>query len=219
MAVGVRGLSFAYPRKGRSPASDVLSDVSLEIEQGQWVALRGANGSGKSTLLKLLAGLLTPSSGTIEVFGERGHPGSVRARIAVLLQFTALDPILTVRENLRVHAATFGVAEDRIEAWASRMGVAERLMDRASTLSGGLARRADLARALSTSPDLLLLDEPTSPLDDGSRAAFLDDLRGLRDSRGLTVIMATHREDESSLADREILLEDGRVVRDEDQGS
>ncbi|MBA4039218.1 MAG: ABC transporter ATP-binding protein [Planctomyces sp.] len=147
--------------------------------------------------------------------------GQLRARLGVAFQSPALDPLLSIRENLRAAAAVHGVprarARQSIEATAALLGILDRLDDRVGTLSGGLARRADLARALLPGPDLLLLDEPTAGLDLAARAQFMDALAAIaRPPSGpaRTIVMTTHDMDEAHRADRVLLIHRGRVVAD-----
>ena len=137
--------------------------------------------------------------------------------MGIIFQSTALDALLTVHENLALSAAAYGVskAQGRIRDVATSLGIADRLDDRVGTLSGGLARRADLARALLHRPRLLLLDEPTTGLDLESRLRFLDTLTALHHRDGLSIVYATHHMDEAEHADRVIMLSRGSVVADD----
>lgn len=234
LAIEATSLTRVYPgrrehrgRRGRAtsatvPARRALDGVTLRVPQGQFVALLGPNGSGKSTLLRILATLDAPSSGEIVLLGERS-PAKARRALGVVFQHEALDPLLTVRENLRVQAALFGLrgadAAQAIEAAAGSLGVADRLDDRVGTLSGGLRRRADLARALLSNPRLLLLDEPTSGLDFAARASFLDTLDALRRERSMTVVLCTHLMDEAERTERVVMLREGSIVADDAPGA
>ena len=209
-------------RRAYASGTVALDGVTLDVEPGRRLALLGPNGSGKSTLLRTLAGLERTDAGMVRVLGDTGPEfrRPTRAAIAYLPQRPALDPLLTVRENLALHAALLGVARAdraaRIARSAERCGVADRLGDRAGTLSDGLARRADLARALLGEPRLLLLDEPTAGLDPTARAAVLALLAGVRTPAGdrPAVVVSTHLTDEADDADRAVLLHAGRVVAD-----
>lgn len=220
------GLRQVYRTKsGRERVRRVALDgVSLEINRGQRVALVGANGSGKSTLLRLLARIEQPQSGTVEYLDEQGRAIDRRAgaqRTGVVFQSPGLDRLLTVRENLLAQAALYGVASasERVRQCAERVGIADRLNDRVGALSGGLARRADLARALVSRPSLLLLDEPLAGLDSSSREVFLGLLRDLSAADPeFTLIMSSHAPDEIRVADRVIVLDRGLVVEAGDPG-
>jgi len=201
------GAERSYP--GKPEPRRALAGVTLRIEPGEFVALLGPNGAGKSTLLRLLAGLDRPDSGEVHA--------PPRARLGVVFQKPALDPLLSVRENLELQAALFGLDRrgSRAEHAARELTLSDRLNDRVGSLSGGLARRADLARALLTDPDLLLLDEPTTGLDHEARASFLEAIDARRGrSPNLTVILSTHLMDEAARADRVVLMNEGRVVAD-----
>jgi len=196
----------------------VLRQLNLGVERGEFVALLGPNGSGKSTLFRLLATLDRPDTGVLKVAGFDTNEDAERVRglIGVVFQKPGLDPLLTVRENLVLQGELCGVSRDEATARAStlgfEMGFADRLGDRVKTLSGGLARRVDLARALLPTPRVLLLDEPTTGLDLDARRAFLDLLNERRTRTGLTILMSTHQIDEAERADEVIMLASGRVV-------
>lgn len=195
-----------------------LDGVSLDIRAGQRLAIVGANGSGKSTLLRILAGIENPGSGTVEHLdgsGDRLSRARAAARTGVVFQTPGLDRLLTVEENLRTQAALHTVSQpgERVRACAELAGVSDRLKDRVGTLSGGLARRADLARAMVSSPTLLMLDEPLVGLDASSRDRFLASLAQLSQSDpGFTLVIATHAPDEIRLADTAVVLHEGRII-------
>ncbi|MBZ0172806.1 MAG: ABC transporter ATP-binding protein, partial [Phycisphaerales bacterium] len=160
-----------------------VHDVSFDTSVGQWVTLLGPNGSGKSTLLKLISTADWAGRGEITIAGVRVHPrwtarerNAVRAALGVVFQSPALDPLLTVAENLKTAAALLGLighaATARVADLMDQLDIADRARDRVGTLSGGLKRRADLARAMLGSPRLLILDEPTTGLDPEARLAL-----------------------------------------------
>lgn len=204
-ALALRDLHFAYGRR------TVLDGVTLELAAGVRTALLGPNGSGKSTLMAIAAGVLRPARGTV------ARPAGVRAA-GVVFQSPALDPWLTVRTNLvdagRLQGLDRAVAAGRTGRLLDRLDLADRADDRVGTLSGGLARRADLARALLHEPDLLLLDEPTTGLDPAARASFLDLVDELAGEGRLAVLLATHLVDEADRSDRVVLLDRGTIVAD-----
>ncbi|HYE02822.1 MAG TPA: ABC transporter ATP-binding protein [Phycisphaerales bacterium] len=231
VAVEFVGVSRTYPARGRSGTPRVaLADLDLHIPSGQRLALLGPNGSGKTTLLRLIALMDRPDSGTGAVLGcdAGAPPGSAaaraaRARLGVVFQAAALDRLLTVRENLLAQASLFGLrgpaARGSVERAAGLLVLSDRLDDRFATLSGGLARRADLARALLHDPDMLLLDEPTAGLDPRSREEFLDTLEAVastpRPGRPrVTILLSTHLMDEAQRAQRVVMLDRGRLVAD-----
>lgn len=211
----------AYPQGRRRPVRVALDGVSAEIGAGEFVALLGPNGSGKSTLLRIAATLDRPDSGRVASSGlslsDRRAVVAHRARLGVVFQQPGLDRLLTVRENLLAEGALHGLsrqaASDAANRVADELGLSERLRDRVGTLSGGLARRCDLARALLSRPSLLLLDEPTTGLDHAAREEFLELLDRVRADTGATILMTTHLMDEALRADRVLLLHRGRIVR------
>lgn len=213
-AVDIRGVTRRY---GSHVA---LRDVSLQVAPGALYGLLGPNGSGKTTLFRLLSTLMPPSEGAVRVFGRdpTKEPGAVRQRLGVVFQDEALDESLTVRENLRFQAALYGLhgadRRERIEALLTRLNVADRADDAVADLSGGLRRRADLARGLLHRPDLLLLDEPTTGLDPAARRSFWTAIERLRETEGTTLLLATHLMDEAERCDRVGILSDGALVAD-----
>jgi ABC-2 type transport system ATP-binding protein len=214
-AVDIQGVTHRY---GDHVA---LRDVTLRVSPGTLYGLLGPNGSGKTTLFRVLSTLMPPSEGRAHVFGENPaqSPDAVRRRLGVVFQDEALDEALTVRENLRVQAALYGLhgadRRDRIDDLLRRLDVADRVDDAVGTLSGGLRRRVDLARGLLHRPDLLLLDEPTTGLDPGARRAFWAAIDTLRAAEGTTLLLATHLMDEAERCDRVGILSDGRLVADD----
>jgi ABC-2 type transport system ATP-binding protein len=199
-------------------ARQALDDVSLSVAAGEMFALLGPNGGGKTTLFRIIATLLRPRAGVVRVFGAdvAADPGTVRRLLGVVFQAPALDKRLTVRENLRHHGHLYGLRgarlHTRLEEALTRVRVADRADDRVASLSGGLARRAEIAKALLPGPRLLLLDEPTTGLDPGVREEIWRDLRTLRDRDGTTVVLTTHLMDEAQGCDRVGLLDRGRIV-------
>lgn len=195
-----------------------LHDVSLIVPKGVLFGLLGPNGGGKTTLFRILSTLLQPTAGTAQVLGldTVAQPDAVRRRLGVIFQQPALDDGLTVRENLRFHGALYSLTgaalSTRVEELAGAFGLEDRLGDRVGKLSGGLRRRADLARGLLHRPDVLLLDEPTTGLDPAARLAFWQTLDRLRRDEATTLLLATHLMDEAERCDALALLDQGRIV-------
>jgi ABC-2 type transport system ATP-binding protein len=195
-----------------------LEDVSLAVSPGEMFALLGPNGGGKTTLFRIIATLVRPAAGSVRVFGAdvRTNGADVRRLLGVVFQSPALDKRLTVRENLRHHGHLYGLRgrplHDLIETALARVRLSDRGDDRVMALSGGLARRAEIAKALLPAPRLLLLDEPTTGLDPGARADLWRDLRALREAQGTTIVLTTHLMDEAEACDRVAILDSGRVV-------
>lgn len=202
--IRLEAASVVYRGAGGERAA--LTGVTLEIARGEAVAVIGPNGSGKSSLLGLLSGVVRATSGRVG-----GEPSR-----SVVLQRTALDPLLTVRENAVLFARVYGVParerEARLDELARVTGLGERMDDRVGRLSGGLARRADLLRAMMTGPELLILDEPTAGLDREARAGAIGTILALREQFGVSVVLATHEMNEAERAERVFVLKEGRVI-------
>jgi ABC-2 type transport system ATP-binding protein len=195
-----------------------LRGVGFSVAVGDVFALLGPNGGGKSTLFRIITTLLRPTSGTVEVFGlDVGRrPAEVRRRMGVVFQSPAVDPLLTVLENLRHHGYLYGLSGPAlgrgIERALERFGLSPRASDRVGTLSGGLRRRVELAKALLPEPKLLVLDEPSSGLDPVARRDLLQELGRLRDDAGTTVVLTTHMMEEAAVSDRVGILHEGRLA-------
>ncbi len=211
-AVSTHGLRHAYG------ARVALQDVTISVRRGEIFGVLGENGGGKTTLFKILSTLMPPSMGRASIFGQDlvAQPQVVRRRIGVVFQHPSLDAKLTVRENLAHQARLYGMRgknlEERIGRNLERLGIAERGRDRAETLSGGLQRRAELAKALLHRPDVLILDEPGTGLDPGARKAFDDYLADLRRTEGTTVLLTTHFLEQADRCDRVAFLHRGGIV-------
>jgi heme exporter protein A len=199
-AISLRSLRRDYNER------PVLRDVSLELASGQTLAVIGPNGAGKSTLLRILATLLRPTAGEVEVLGA-GLPRQawkVRGRIGYLGHEPLLYRELTIRENLDFNARLQGVAApaERIASLLEAAGLARRADERVRNLSAGMLQRAAICRALLHEPSILLLDEPRSHLDLGA-AAIVDELLGPAPGRARAIV--TH-EIESGLAEADEVL-------------
>ena len=210
-AVGVR---FATP----GGTVDALADYSLEVEAGSFTVVIGPNGCGKSTLLRLVAGLLVPTHGTVAVGGEPPRPGD--GRVGLAFQQPRLVGWRSTIENVALPLELAGVpaGERRERAMRSleRVGLGGAAALRPRELSGGMAQRAALARALIGDPPVLLLDEPFSALDALTRETFDAELQRLWLGRRRTTILVTHSVSEAvALADRVIVMtpRPGRVGR------
>lgn len=218
-AIEIAHLCRVYKAARRRAERRAVDDVSLSVRRGEWVALLGPNGSGKSSLLRIIATLDQPDGGTVRWFGEcEVNVRAVRARLGVVFQSPALDALLTISENLMIQAAVFGLAPERarkrIAGLAEELRIADRLDDRVGALSGGLTRRADLARALLPNPAMLLLDEPTAGLDPPAREEFLAALSRRHETEALTIVMTTHLLNEAERAERVVMMDSGRIVAD-----
>lgn len=211
-AIDVRGLEKSYNELR------VLRGVDLEVARGSIVALLGSNGAGKTTVVKILSTLLRADAGTARVngFDVATRAADVRESISLTGQFTAVDEILTGRENLVLVAKLRhlkdpgGIADDLLR----RFSLTEAGTRRASTYSGGMRRRLDIAMSLIGSPPVIFLDEPTSGLDPQARIEVWQAVKELA-AGGTTVLLTTQYLDEAEqLADRIAILHEGRIIVD-----
>ena len=211
-ALNVVGLSHRYGDR------QALQSVSFDVAPGESFGLLGPNGGGKTTFFRIAATLLTPTNGTVRVFGHdvATHPDAVRRCIGKTFQSPALDDRLRVVENLHYHGHLYGLhgksLNQRIDEALSLVNLTDRASDLVSTLSGGLQRRVELAKTLLAKPLLLLLDEPSNGLDPGARREVWEHLRHLRQTESTTIIVATHLMDEAAQCDRVGILHEGRLV-------
>jgi putative ABC transport system ATP-binding protein len=225
-AIQVRNVVKTYPLG----AGEVVAvhHLSLDIAQGEFVAIVGRSGSGKTTLLNLLAGIDRPTSGTVWAAGadlgrlsESGLAAWRGDNVGLVFQFFQLLPTLTVVENVMLpmdfaKKIPVGERRDRARQLLDQVGVGDQADKLPATLSGGQQQRAAIARALANDPPLLLADEPTGNLDSATADAVLALFAGLN-TEGRTIVVVTHERDIRSIVGREVTLVDGRVVTDEDE--
>ena len=195
-----------------------LGGVSLDLFPGELVVLLGASGSGKSTLLNILGGLDTPTSGTLSYRGqdlthadEKTLTAYRRESVGFIFQFNNLIPSLTARENV---ALITDIAEDPMDPAAalSLVGLSARLDHFPSQLSGGEQQRVAIARAIAKNPDVLLCDEPTGALDVRTGITVLSAIERINAELGTLAVVITHNVAIADMADRVILLSDGRIT-------
>lgn len=205
----------------------ILDNVSIDIPDGQFVALTGASGSGKSTLLGLIAGLDSPSSGTITIDGDEvtAMPEDALAelrseKIGFVFQSFHLIPSLTAFENILIPMEIRGIrdARDRAEMLLADVDLANRGHHYPTELSGGEQQRVAIARAFANQPKILLADEPTGNLDSRNGKHIFDLMTGLHSARNVTLVLVTHDGQLAAQAERQIVLKDGRVVSDDANG-
>jgi ABC-2 type transport system ATP-binding protein len=209
-ALAVQDLSHSFGLRR------ALDGVSFEVRPGSFTVLLGPNGAGKTTLVSLATGLYHARHGEIRVFGHslREAPLPALAKTGVVFQMPTLDLDLTVAENLAYHGALHGLSRrdalERGRAELARLGAADRFSDKIRSLSGGLRRRVEIARALLHEPKLLILDEATAGLDVAGRRTLLQSIRALCRG-GMSVLWATHMLEEVEGDDPLVVLHHGRV--------
>ncbi|WP_328604405.1 ATP-binding cassette domain-containing protein [Amycolatopsis sp. NBC_00345] len=218
--ITARGLERRFRRKGRGGGEvHAVKGVDLDVEAGELVGFLGPNGAGKTTTLRMLTTLLKPSAGTATVGGHDllADPLGVRRNIGYVAQGGGSAPESRVGEEIELQGRLYGMSKAAV---AERGALLSEQLDLASlggrltkTLSGGQRRRLDIALGLVHSPGLVFLDEPSTGLDPQSRANLWEHIRRLRAEHGVTIFLTTHYLDEAdALADRLIVIDDGRIV-------
>jgi putative ABC transport system ATP-binding protein len=209
-------------------AVDALDGVTLELPAGAFTAIMGPSGSGKSTLMHCLAGLDKPTAGIVAIDGiELGSLDDKkltelrRDKVGFIFQSFNLLPVLTAQENIELPLKIAGRKVD--DAWRDQIvqtvHLGDRLTHHPSELSGGQQQRVAVARALITKPAVIFADEPTGNLDSASSAEVLGLLRASVDELGQTVVMVTHDANAAAIADRVVVLDDGKIVHDGSAGT
>ncbi len=202
-----------------------LDELDLDVPRGDFLALMGPSGSGKTTLLNLIAGIDSPTRGTLTIDGinlaslSRNKLAAWRsAHVGYVFQLYNLVPVLTAYENvelpLLLHALTRKQRHERIMSALERVGIADRSDHYQRQLSGGQEQRVAIARAIVTDPAILVADEPTGDLDKPSAHAVMTLLQGLNRDLDKTIIMVTHDPNTTDYATRTLHLDKGRLVRE-----
>jgi len=195
-----------------------LSKVSFEVEKGEIFGLLGPNGGGKSTLFRILSTMMVPTEGTVVLAGHDvvREPAEVRRQVGVVFQTQSLDKALTVEENLRAQGHLHGLSGDmltnRMQAAMEKLGLLDRRKDLVDTLSGGLRRRVEIAKALLHKPQVLLMDEASTGLDPAARRDLSRHVESLRSEEGVTILLTSHILEEADRCDRLVLLHQGNIV-------
>jgi putative ABC transport system ATP-binding protein len=221
--VEATGLYHVY--RERDVETVALRGAQLVLQAGSWTSLMGPSGSGKSTLLQILAGLLTPTAGTVLVGGDdltRMTPDERaqcrRRGIGVVMQRDNLHPDLDVAGNvglpLRLDGQPAAVVHGRVNTLLDEVGLAEHRRQRTAQISGGEAQRAALAVALAHQPGVLLADEPTGELDEQTATVLLDLLEAARVTHGTAILTVTHNPLVAERADRSLIMRDGLIIDD-----
>ena len=206
-AIEVSGLRKSYG------THEAVRGIEFSVARGEVFGLLGPNGAGKTTTVEILEGYRTRSAGEVSVLGfdPQERPRELRARTGIVLQAGGMYRFLSVREAVAHWARLYPAPRD-VEEVIRVAGLEEKAEARVRTLSGGQARRLDLALALVGDPELIFLDEPTTGFDPAARRAAWDTIRSLRDL-GKTVLLTTHYLDEAQeLADRVAIIKDGRIL-------
>ncbi|MBF0444798.1 MAG: ABC transporter ATP-binding protein [Magnetococcales bacterium] len=215
--ISIKELNYFYNVK-KLGKRQALASLNLNIAPNTFFTLTGPNGSGKSTLFSILSGLSQPNEGQIAINGLDivSQQSKIRRLMGVVFQNPALDKHLTLAENFQIHGDLYGMepnllknrlAEDLV--WT---GLSDRLGELVGTLSGGMARRVELVKALLHRPKILLMDEPTNGLDPGGRRDFLDMVDKLRHEREMTILMTSHIFAEAERADKVGILHKGSLL-------
>ena len=217
--LAVRGMNLSIDN------TVILDDLFFEVGVGEILGILGPNGSGKSSLLRCITGIWRGDRGTVWLDGSRvdSNDRRLRAESGVVFQDPSLDDHLTARQNLILGAALFGItgreAKNRAQELLDFMELSSRAEDLTKTLSGGMRRRLELARALIHSPKILFLDEPSTGLDPVAFDKLWHRLEALRKIQGLTIVVATHRADEAAKCDRLLVMNRGHVVANDSPAS
>lgn len=219
--IEIRDLSKSY-LKGKTTITP-LEGLSLDVPKGEFLALMGPSGSGKTTLLNLVAGIDSPTTGSLRISGRdvaqmsRGELTKWRSEhVGYIFQLYHLIPILTAYENVELPLLLMKLSrrerKQRIETALDLVGLSDRAGHRPTELSGGQEQRVAIARAIVHNPELLVADEPTGDLDRESADSILQLLQSLTKEHGKTVVMVTHDPKAANAADRTLHLEKGKLI-------
>ena len=213
--VEIRGLRKVYGGKGAVTAVD---GIDLHVTEGELYGLLGPNGAGKTTTISIATTRAVPTAGSVHIAGVDvvARPATARQYVGVVPQYNTLDRACTVAENIQFHCTYFGMSRKEGRVRTAELLDQFRLTDRAGAypqqLSGGLAQRVQIARAIAHRPKVLFLDEPSAGLDPQSRIAMWEAVRGLR-AQGITVVLTTHyMEEADELCDRLAIIDHGRIL-------
>lgn len=213
--VNIQQLVKTYP--GKTPV-EAVKGIDLAVERGELFGLLGPNGAGKSTTISVCTTRSLPTAGRVSIAGIDvvEHPSEARRYMGVVTQFNTLDRQCTVWENLYFHCRYFGIphaaAAKKTEELLELFKLTERSKTFVKTLSGGLAQRVQIARAIAHNPEVLFLDEPSAGLDPQTRLALWDIIRKLR-QRGITIVLTTHyMEEADQLCQRVAIIDHGKIL-------
>lgn len=216
-SIDVQNLSKAYHQ------DDVVSNVSFQVKEGEIFAFLGPNGAGKSTTISILTTLLPFDRGNVQVegyaLGKQDY--DIRKSLGVVFQDSRLDQKLSVKQNLMIRCGLYGLfgsqAKYKVEQLFTSCQLQELKDHKVYTLSGGQRRRVDIARALISSPSILILDEPSTGLDPQSRKELWTNIIRLHKETGLTIFMTTHYMEEAEIANHICMIQKGTIVLDKEK--
>lgn len=217
--------TFKIGKKGQEKEVPVLRNVNIDVKQGEVVAILGKSGSGKSTLLNLMAGFMSPDSGSIQINGRElvGKNENEKAQFRLInygfiFQSFQLMPGLTAFENIELPLKLLGVAkqerQSRVKEMLTQVGLTDVSDHYPNELSGGQQQRVSIARALVGKPSILLADEPTGSLDSETEQEILQLIQLLNDHYGITFVIITHDEEVARTAHRQYRMHDGAILEE-----
>jgi len=215
-AITIRDLTKTYAGAGNAPPKQALRGVSFDVPQGEVFGLLGPNGAGKSTLINILAGLVTKTSGTVDIWGHNidRDRRNAKASIGIVPQEIVFDPFFTPFEVLEIQGGMYGIAKAlrRSDELLRAVHLADKRDAYARSLSGGMKRRLLIAKAMVHSPPILVLDEPTAGVDVELRRQLWE-LVGELNREGVTVVLTTHYlEEAEELCDRIAIINHGQLI-------
>jgi putative ABC transport system ATP-binding protein len=215
-------ISLTKQYKGKNRTINAVSDINLQLEQGEFVLLKGRSGAGKSTLLNLLGGLIRPTSGTVRIedliineLDNKSLSNLLLNKIGIIFQSLNLLPTYNVYENIEVALAPKGLDNKEIQKlvlpYFEQFQLTDKLQLLPEELSVGQQQKVAIIRTLVKQPSIILADEPTASVDDETAREILDYLRQLRNEKKVTVIIATHGVISDTIADRIFKIENGCI--------
>jgi energy-coupling factor transport system ATP-binding protein len=222
--ISCKNVSFQYETERDEESLKAVKDVSVDIEKGSFVAILGRNGSGKSTLAKLFNGVLVPQRGTVLVEGmntsDEGNLLNIRKRVGMVFQNPDNQLVSNVveedvafgPENLGIDPAEIRL---RVDDALETVGMSQFAKHAPHKLSGGQKQRVAIAGILAMLPECIIFDESTAMLDPAGRREIMDTILRLNREKGITIVLITHHMDEAVLADRVVVMENGKLVRDD----